>query len=283
MQYQVQRIKLKKQFRNSFPVVFFKSKIVIVSGGFDPIHSGHIHYIKAAKQAAGSSILLVGLNSDEWLKNKKGSFFMPFEERATILQNTVGVDSVISFNDSDGTAIELIKKVRRIYSEHPLVFCNGGDRTKDNIPEMNDEQLKKDDKLKFIFGVGGSYKANSSSWILDEYKAPKTKRDWGYYRVLREYGKVIKLKELVVNPGDTLSMQRHKERKEFWFIAEGEASVYSLDVDGNRRLRGRFNKLEILDILKNEWHQLVNETKEPLKVIEIQYGENCIEEDIERQ
>lgn len=279
----MQRIKLKKQFRNSFPVVFFKSKIVIVSGGFDPIHSGHIHYIKAAKQAAGSSILLVGLNSDEWLKRKKGNFFMPFEERATILQNTVGVDSVISFNDSDGTAIELIKKVRRIYPEHPLVFCNGGDRTKNNIPEMQDETLKNDKDLKFLFGVGGSYKANSSSWILDEYKAPKTDRSWGYYRILKEYGKQIKLKELTVEPNHTLSMQRHKQRKEFWFIAEGEASIYSLDVKNKRRLRGKYNKFDVLDIMDNEWHQLVNETKEPLKVIEIQYGDKCIEEDIERQ
>jgi len=110
----------------------------------------------------------------------------------------------------------------------------------------------------------------------------KTIRPWGYYKVLKEYGKEIKLKELVVNPGDTLSMQRHKLRKEFWFIAGGEASVYSLDVNGDRRLRGKYNKFDILDILNNEWHQLVNETKKPLKVIEIQYGENCIEEDIER-
>ena len=275
--------KLKKQFRNSFPVVFFKSKIVIVSGGFDPIHSGHIHYIKAAKQAARSSILLEGLNSDEWLKRKKGNFFMPFEERATILQNTVGVDSVISFNDNDGTAIELIKKVRRIYPDHPLVFCNGGDRTRDNIPEMEDETLKNDKDLKFLFGVGGSYKANSSSWILDEYKAPKTERPWGYYRVLREYGKQIKLKELVVEPSQALSMQRHKNRKEFWFVAEGNASVYSIDAKGNRKLRNIYSKFDVLDIQDNEWHQLCNEQDVPLKVIEIQHGMECVEEDIERK
>ena len=279
----MQRLKLKKQFRNSFPVIIFRSKIVIVSGGFDPIHSGHIHYIKAAKQAAGSSILLVGLNSDEWLKRKKGTYFMPFEERAAILSNIVGVDSVISFNDDDGTAIELIKKVRRIYPEHPLVVCNGGDRTEENNPDADDEQLKNDKKLKFLFGIGGSYKVNSSSWILDEYKAPKTKRPWGFYRVLNEYGNQIKLKELTIEPGQALSMQRHKNRKEFWFIAEGEASVFSLDVKGNRRLRGKYIKFDVLDIQDNEWHQLCNEQDVPLKVIEIQHGIECVEEDIERK
>jgi len=268
---------------NSFPILVTRSKIVIVSGGFDPIHSGHIHYIKAAKKAAGSSILIVGLNSDEWLKRKKGSNFMPFKERAAILQNTIGVDAVVSFNDNDNTAIELIMKCRRIYPDHPLVFCNGGDRTKENIPELEDEQLKKDKKLKFLFGVGGSHKANSSNWILDEYKAPRTERKWGYYRVLHEWDDKIKLKELTLLPGQSLSMQKHFKRSEFWFVAEGEATVYTLNKDNKKYIKCTLTKFDNTFIITEEWHQLENKLQRPLKLIEIQYGEKCVEEDIERK
>ena len=268
---------------NSFPILVTNSKIVIVSGGFDPIHSGHIHYIKAAKKAAGSSILIVGLNSDEWLKRKKGSFFMPFKERAAILKNIVDVDAVVSFNDNDGTAIELIKKCRRIYPSQPLAFCNGGDRTSENIPEMEDQQLKNDSKLLFLFGIGGASKANSSSWILDQYKAPKTERDWGYYRVLHEWGDKIKLKELTVYPGQSLSMQKHSKRSEFWFVAEGEASVYTLNRNNELYKKCKLTKFDNTFILQEEWHQLRNEKEYlPLKLIEIQYGQECIENDIER-
>lgn len=267
---------------NSFPILVTNSKVVIVSGGFDPIHSGHIHYIKAAKQAAGSSILIIGLNSDDWLERKKGSYFMPFEERAAILKNIVDVDAVVSFNDNDGTAIELIKKCRKIYSSQPLVFCNGGDRTKENIPEMEDVQLKNDDNLLFLFGIGGNTKANSSSWILDEYKAPKTKKRWGHYKVLHEWDK-IKLKELTVEPGQHLSMQKHFNRHEFWFVAEGEATVYTLNKDGELYEKCRLSKFDNTFLLKEEWHQLYNDQEYlPLKLIEIQYGEDCSEEDIER-
>ena len=93
-----------------------------------------------------------------------------------------------------------------------------------------------------------------------------------------------KLKELTVNPKTCLSMQRHDQRAEFWFVAEGEATVYTLDSSStDQEVKCAMNVHESCWISVNEWHQLCNETEQPLKLIEIQYGENCVEEDIERR
>ena len=252
-------------------------KIVLVTGGFDPLHSGHIAYFKAARSLGDK--LVVGLNSDEWLERKKGRAFMPWEERASIISELESVGRVINFDDSDGTAKDAIRKVRNIFVNTQLIFANGGDRTKDNIPEMDII----DSNLRFEFGVGGEDKKNSSSWILTEWKAPKTERQWGYYRVLHEDGKEVKVKELTVDPGKTLSMQRHQERAEHWFVVEGTANVYTLNKSSDCELIDRYTRHQTLHIPKTQWHMLANETDKPLKIIEIQYGTNCVEEDIERQ
>lgn len=251
-------------------------KIVLVTGGFDPIHSGHIEYLRSARELGDK--LIVGINSDEWLTRKKGKPFLTFQERATIIAELHCVDRVINFNDDDGTAIDAIRKVKDIFPGHRIIFANGGDRTKDNIPEMVF------DDVEFTFGVGGEDKKNSSSWILQEWKTPKTERNWGYYRVLHTNGKEVKLKELTVDPGQRLSMQRHSSRNEIWFVAEGTASLYYVDPKTTDvELSGHYEKFRTLFIAKNSWHQLANETDQPLRIIEIQYGETCIEEDIERR
>lgn len=250
-------------------------KIVLVTGGFDPVHSGHIEYLKSAKKLG--DILIVGVNSDTWLSRKKGRPFMPITERVTLIENLKMVNHVILFNDTDNTAIEAIKNVKALYPHETVVFANGGDRTKDNIPEMVF------DDVEFVFGVGGENKANSSSWILEEWKTPKTIRAWGHYRVLHTVGKQTKLKELTVTPKTCLSMQRHDHRAEFWFVAEGEAAVYTLDNSSDHNLVGHFAVHEHIWIANNQWHMLCNETDQPLKLIEIQYGDDCVEEDIERK
>ncbi len=142
-------------------------KIVLITGGFDPIHSGHISYIKAAKEYAKTfkDMLIVGINSDEWLVRKKGKSFLPFAERACIVSSIKGVDSVIDFDDSDNSAKDAIKKVRLQYPDAHIIFANGGDRNGKNIPEMDYH----DTNLSFIFGVGGEDKKNSSSWILNNW------------------------------------------------------------------------------------------------------------------
>jgi D-beta-D-heptose 7-phosphate kinase/D-beta-D-heptose 1-phosphate adenosyltransferase len=246
-------------------------KIVLVTGGFDPVHSGHIAYFKSARSLG--DMLLVGLNSDDWLVRKKGRAFMPWNERLCIVNNLSMVDEVFTFDDEDGSARHFIQQVRAHYPDAELIFANGGDRTKENIPEMD----VVDDKLEFVFGIGGEDKKNSSSWILEEWKAPKTIRPWGYYRVLHTIGNNVKVKELTVDPGKTLSMQRHKYRSELWFVAEGLAGN-NWDYGGKKI---KPYKTEIIN--PNEWHQLHNPTDKPLKVIEIQYGEACTEEDIERR
>jgi len=252
-------------------------KIVLITGGFDPLHSGHIAYFKAAKTLG--DMLIVGLNSDDWLVRKKGAAFMPWNERLCIINNLSMVDEVYTFDDDDGSAKRFIQQARAHYPDAELIFANGGDRTKDNIPEMD----VIDSNLTFVFGVGGEDKKNSSSWILQEWKAPKTERQWGYYRVLHQDGAEIKVKELTVDPGKKLSMQRHQFRNEHWFVTEGCAIVNTLDEDGNVKMRNFVMKNMQIYINRNEWHQLVNEKDTPLKVIEIQFGEQCVEEDIERK
>jgi cytidyltransferase-like protein len=254
-------------------------RIVLITGGFDPLHSGHIAYIKAAKELGDS--LIVGVNSDSWLRRKKGQEFMPWEERATIIAALHNVDRVINFDDSDNSAKDAIRKVRAIHPMAQIIFANGGDRTKENIPEMDllEEMLH----LEFVFGVGGENKMNSSSWILQEWKAPKTERSWGYYRVLHEDGPGLKVKELTVNPRQSLSMQRHQHRFEHWFVTEGTATVNTLDEEEKVVMKKFAMKNMQTYIGKDEWHQLVNKNDTPLKVIEIQFGEQCVEEDIERK
>jgi cytidyltransferase-like protein len=251
-------------------------KIVLVTGGFDPVHSGHIAYFKAARSLG--DMLIVGLNSDEWLARKKGAAFMPWNERLCIINNLAMVNEVYTFDDEDGSARHFIHQVRAHYPAAELIFANGGDRTNDNIPEMD----VVDPNLTFVFGVGGFDKANSSSWILQEWKAPKTERAWGYYRVLHNVPG-MKVKELTVNPGCSLSVQRHWKRAEYWIVSEGSCVVKML-LDGGYQLpsvtlkQHGSHKIHVA-----EWHQLTNPFDVPCRIVEVQYGDQCIEEDIERR
>jgi D-beta-D-heptose 7-phosphate kinase/D-beta-D-heptose 1-phosphate adenosyltransferase len=252
-------------------------RIVLATGGFDPAHSGHVAYLEAAKKLG--DILIVGLNSDEWLIRKKGRAFMPFSEREAVLRSMRCVDEVIKFDDSDNSAKMAVHHVRRLYPHDHIIFANGGDRTKQNIPEMDLLDLN----LRFDFGVGGNNKANSSSWILEEWKSPRTDRDWGYYRVLHSVASTLKVKELTVAPGKWLSMQRHNQRSEFWFVASGTATVYTLNVKSDFELMAVVNQHGHVWVDNRQWHQLRNEHEVPLKVVEIQFGTQCEELDIERQ
>ena len=247
-------------------------KIVLATGGFDPIHSGHIKFLKNAKELG--DMLVVGINSDEWLERKKGKSFMPWNERLKIINNLQMVDEVYTFMDDDDSAINFIKQIKAHYPKDELIFVNGGDRTADNIPEMVF------DDVEFVFGVGGEDKRNSSSSILEEWKAPKTVRSWGYYRILHEDAMggnpKTKVKELTVDPGSSISLQRHKFRREYWVVTSGTATV---ELEGQPKTLGIHDDVEIPI---GWWHRLSNKTTMPLRIVEIQTGMKCVEEDIER-
>ena len=260
--------------------------IVLVTGGFDPLHSGHIAYFEAAREfvpdpEAGDQ-LWVALNSDAWLARKKGRSFMPIQERASIVKNLWMVDRVITgFDDSDGSANGAIHQAFNLGAEH-VIFLNGGDRGTDNTPEQN--VYGDNPNVDFFFGVGGEDKKNSSSWILEEWRAPKTQRNWGHYRNLYK-GDGFQVKELVIAPHSKLSMQRHKHRSETWNIVSGKAHVkMSNRTTPEDCVLQHLTVPNPVDIPKGVWHQGVNNTDEPAHIIEIWKGpsELLSEDDIER-
>lgn len=253
-------------------------KIVLATGGFDPIHSGHISYFIEAAQLG--DYFIVGCNSDDWLKRKKGRYFMPISERINLISHLNMVDRVIAFNDQANNSIDCIRQILEEYPNDQIIFVNGGDRDHTNVPEQY--VYADHPNVSFVFGVGGSNKQNSSRWILEEWKAPKTDRSWGYYRVIYETDKTFKAKELVINPNSSLSMQKHQLRSEHWFVSEGYATIYTLEND-TETLIGVFGKHQSISIPVTQWHRLANATNNVLKLIELQYGQDCSELDIIRR
>ena len=249
-------------------------KISVVSGGFDPIHSGHIAYLQSAKEI--SDYLIVALNSDEWLINKKKKVFMPLDERKNILTNIECVDEVITFeDDSAGTCINALEKIKARYPDETIIFCNGGDRTKKNIPEMTVKNIE------FKFGVGGDHKKNSSSWILKNWQYGGENRIWGSFYNFYD-SKEVKVKELVVNPKKGMSFQKHNQRNEIWLVINGSCEVNYADDNPEKKETVILNKFDKFIVKKGQWHQITNPFEEDCHIIELQYGDSVVEEDIER-
>ena len=244
-------------------------KVVVVSGGFDPVHSGHIAYFKSAKELG--DILVVALNSDEWLIKKKGKFFMPFNERKIVLENFSCVDMVIDFSDdSIGSAANALHKVKKMYPKDRIYFANGGDRKKGNIAETSV------DDIKFVYSVGGNDKKNSSSWILKKWQYEHKESTWGFLYNLLIEDNVI-LKELIINPGQAMSLQRPFKRNEIWVISDGSCTVnQSRDKLKSKKL----NKFDHYIVPQESRHQITNPYDQPCHIIKIQNGENSREVEI---
>ena len=134
-----------------------KRKIVAVSGGFDPVHVGHVRMIS---EAAKLGDVIIIANSDEWLIRKKGYMFMPYEERQEILYNFKGVIDVIEAYDDDGSVCETLEKIK------PDIFANGGDRKDDNVPEV---ALCNELGIELRWNIGGG-KIQSSSELVANSK-----------------------------------------------------------------------------------------------------------------
>ena len=137
-----------------------RKKTVAVSGGFDPIHVGHVRMIR---EAAEHGDVIVIANSDEWLLRKKGYVFMPWKERAEIIQSIKGVTAVFQADDDDDTVTESLLRLK------PDIFANGGDRKQQNTPEM---KVCDDIGIEMLWNVGGG-KIQSSSELVAKSKQYK--------------------------------------------------------------------------------------------------------------
>lgn len=238
-------------------------KWVAVSGGFDPIHIGHIRMIQQARKL-GDRVVVI-LNNDNWLRDKKGFVFMSAKERAEVLM-ACGVDRVYITKHKAGDTDRSVNKA--LADLKPAVFANGGDRKLGNIPEV---EVCKKYNIEMAFNIGKGGKVQSSSWLTDAVRRSgiKTDRPWGSM-VLYAHGPNFWIKTLRMQPGQRTSLQKHKGRGELWMCIEGE--VYA-EVDGKTH---EMRPFEVVNFKKGVVHRL-GSTKGGT-IVELAYGD-CDEAD----
>lgn len=244
--------------------------VVLVSGGFDPVHIGHLRMFEEAAKLGDKLIVIV--NNDNFLIQKKGFIFMDAEERIEIIKGFECVDEVFESIDKDNTVIE---SIRYLSKENDLkVFANGGDRkSKKMVPETD---ICDELGINMVFDVGGG-KVQSSSTLTGTAEIFLTTVDkpWGSYKNLeKKEGYLVKIINL--NPNKKLSLQSHEHRSEFWYVLSGEPKIQIEDVVSTLK------KDEHIFIPCKTKHRLINDTKEQIRILEIQIGEILQEGDIKR-
>ncbi len=200
-------------------------KWVAVSGGFDPLHIGHVRMFEEARKLGDK--LVVILNNDHWLCAKKGFAFMPENERVELIKSFPFVDKVVCTthgpNDPDRSVVRALRALK------PAVFANGGDRDKKDAAKasssLNPEQkVCQELGIKVVYGVGRGGKIQSSSWMVrDASRAfARTIRPWGEFYGW-DKGDGWYLKTIYIHPGKRLSLQSHTKRSELWILVAGDA------------------------------------------------------------
>ncbi len=243
-------------------------KKIIVSGGFDPLHIGHLRMFQEAKSLG--DYLIVILNSDNFLLKKKGYIFMPSQERKELIEGLSCVDEVVDSIDKDQTVSLTISSICK--DNHTYFFANGGDRSKpESIPESD---ICKKNNVQLIFNIGGE-KIQSSSDLLKPYINTVEKKPWGYYEVYLEEKNYL-VKKLVLSEGKLISLQSHNHRNEIWVVAHGKGKFTISDKEIIGEIGSTFK------IKKKEIHRIQNIGKGNLVVIETQIGDQISEEDIIR-
>jgi D-beta-D-heptose 7-phosphate kinase/D-beta-D-heptose 1-phosphate adenosyltransferase len=249
-----------------------KPRWVAVSGGFDPIHIGHVRMFQEARKFGDK--LVVILNNDNWLRAKKGFAFMPQKERAELLRAFPGVDKVVitdhKKNDRDKSVNHALAKLR------PAIFANGGDRRK--TKDILEANTCKRFGIKLVFGVGKGGKVQSSSWMINAARRPasKTVRPWGEYYGW-DSGRGWNLKTIYIKPKKRLSLQYHRHREEWWLLVSGDAQAIVHDRSGEKTVS--LKKGEVFRVTKKQVHRLLS--RKGGTVVEVAYG-NFDEDDIVR-
>lgn len=242
-----------------------KERWVAVSGGFDPLHIGHVRMFDEARKLGDK--LVVIMNNDNWLRYKKGYSFMPEKERKEIIESFPSVDRVVITGHKPNTDdISICKELAEI---KPDIFANGGDRKPDGdpIPEVT---LCKELGIEMVYNVGNGGKIQSSSWMIRAASRAfvRSVRPWGEFYGW-DKGDDWYLKTMYIAPKKRLSLQYHAKRSELWVLVSGDATAHIGKTERSIK-KIPLKKGELFSVPKGAIHRL--ESKKGGTVVEIAQG-----------